>query len=91
MSRTSSMTPAELRAIILEVYGSRQQRQVAADIDRSEVTVCRWLAGDIPIGGVEAMLMRLLLVLHRKGHNWRRWLEEYKTTVKQPLTLEDML
>lgn len=78
MSRTSSMTPEELRAIIAEVYGNRQQRKVAADIDRSEVTVSRWLSGDMPIGGVEAMLMRLLLVVSRRGYNWRKWLEDYK-------------
>lgn len=72
------MTPEELRAIIDEVYGSRQQRQLASDIDRSEVTVSRWLSGFMPIGGVEAMLLRLLLVLHRKGINWRKWLTEYK-------------
>ena len=95
MSKTSDMTPDEMRAIIDEVYGRRQQRRLAADIDRSEVTVCRWVQGDVPIGGLEALLMRLLLVLSRHGVPWRKWVEEYEKTPsgadEQATSIEDLL
>lgn len=95
MSRNSDMTAAELKAIIDEVYGNRQQRRLAAELERSEVTVSRWLSGQMPIGGIESLTLRLILMLHRRGHNWRKWLEDYKKDPGDqgslPDSIEEML
>ena len=87
MSRAQSMQPKELQAIIEEVYGTRGQRKLAADIERTEVTICRWARGAMPIGSIEAAMIRLILVLHRKGIHWQKWMREHQ----KKTTIEDML
>lgn len=88
MSRQSSMQPQELRAILDEVYGPRSQRQLGADIGRGEVTICRWLGGDSPIGDVEATLLRCILLMHRRKINWKRFLADYRPIGR--VKLEDL-
>lgn len=90
------MTPLELGAIIKEVHGSRGQRKMSADVQRGEVTMSRWQAGITPIGSTEALLIRLLLMLHRQGIDWRKWLasylrEEAGLPPDQPDSIEDLL
>lgn len=89
MSRASNMKPGELKAIIREVWGDRAQQTVAADIGVGGVTVSRWLSGHTPIGDVEALLLRLILMLSRDGIDWRRWLRAYVQPGKA--TMEDLL
>jgi hypothetical protein len=79
MSRHSDMRPVEAKAIITEVYGVCGQIKMAADIKRGAVTISRWCSGVTPIGTAEATLLRLILVLHRRGCNWRKWLRLYET------------
>lgn len=87
-----AMTPAELTAIIEEVYGYRQANKLAADIGKGEVTVSRWANKVTPIGDTEALLIRLILLLHRRGFTWQRWLSEYMGEVPaKHITLEDIL
>lgn len=91
MTRKASMTPAEAKSITMEVYGSGGQTKLAADIERGEVTVSRWLTGHTPIGSTEAKLLRMLLVLYRKEINWRKWLADYEAENGVRLTLEDLI
>lgn len=92
MSRAASMTPEELKAIVDEVYGCRGQRRMAADIERSEVTISRWMSGYMPVGSIEATLLRLLLVLHRHKVDWRKWVaDNRKAATRKPMNIKDML
>lgn len=91
MKEQPGMHRKELKAIIFEVYGSRGQRKLANDIKRGEVTVSRWLGGITPIGETEALLLRMILVLHRKRVNWQKWLDDYVGTLAKPKSIEDLL
>lgn len=95
MEHDRHVTPEELRAILAKAYGYQPQRQFAADIDVSEVTVSRWVNGVSPLGGTETTLVRLIDVLAHRGYPWRKWLQEYRSekhiAPKKRRTLEDML
>jgi hypothetical protein len=79
MARRSDMQPSECRAIISEVYDTCGQIRLSRDIERGAVTISRWCNGVTPIGTAEAFLLRLILVMHRRGFNWKRWLKQYMT------------
>ncbi len=84
------MTPKELKNIVTYMYSAEPggQRQLAADMDTTEVTISRWATGFSPIGKVEARLIRLLYLLHRKQWYWRAAVKEMEETSKG---LEDLL
>lgn len=92
MSRQSNMTPDEFRLILTTVYGERAQRRLGQDIGRGEVTISRWLSGASPIGDVEAILLRLIFMLHKQKIAWRALMQEYEGVagIKKP-TMEDLL
>ena len=86
------MTPEEAKTIISEVYGHRGQTKAAADMRRGEVTISRWLTGGVPIDTMSALLLRIILVLHRKGINWRKWVGDYEeTNVPKHVNLDDII
>lgn len=92
MTRKSAMEPSELEAIITEIHGPRGQRKMMTDVRKTEVTISRWLARTTPISETDATLLRLVLVLERRGHNWRKWLAEYENReATHPVRLEDYL
>ncbi len=72
------MTPADLKKIIVELYGvdNGGQRKLAGDVLVSEVTVCRWVTGVSVIEKPEERLILLLLLLHREKVAWRKKLKE---------------
>lgn len=70
-------------AIINEVYGYRGQRKMAVDINRTEATISRWCNGTTPVEQSLATLIRLVLVMHRHGINWQKWLADYMNDVNQ--------
>lgn len=89
MSKPSDMRPEEVQAIITEVYGPRGQTRAAAEIQRGEVTISRWCSGTTPVATTEALLLRMILVLHRKGVNWRKWVDEYQNGIH--ISLDDVI
>lgn len=90
MTEPPEMTTRELRNIIREIYGARGQRKMAHDILRTEVTMSRWLSQTTPIGEHEALIMRILLILHRRKLNWKRWLRDYYESLAIPQSIEDL-
>lgn len=86
----STMTPAELQAIIDEAYGRRAQRKLAADVGKTEVTVSRWLSGHTPIAETESVLIRLILMLARKKIGWRKWMDDYMAK-KEVSSVDELL
>lgn len=55
------MTPDLLAAAGAALYGPRWQSEIARDLDVSDRTVRRWVAGDQPVPpGVAVDLLRLL-------------------------------
>lgn len=92
MSNRSNMTPKEARSIISEVYGHRGQTKAAADMRRGEVTVSRWLTGVTPIDTMSSLVLRMVLVLHRKGVNWRKWVGDYEEIEgKKHVNMDDII
>jgi len=91
----NKMEPRELRGIVKEVYGTRGQRRMSKDIGRGEVTMSRWLSGTTPIGEMECLVARMILMLHRKKLDWRKWLATYlreeRGLPEKPDDLEDLL
>lgn len=84
------MTPVELKAIVKEVYGG-VQRRLARDIGKDDTPISRWAAGVTSIEETEAFAIRLLLMMHRRKINWRKWLDEYKETLGEVENLEGIL
>lgn len=72
------MTPKQLRNLIQEVYGYGGQTRLATDIGRGKVNVNRWCSGVTPISRTDATLLWLILMLHRKRINWRKWISDGK-------------
>lgn len=91
MSNQSNMKPDEARSIIFEVYGERGQVKAAAELERGQVTISRWCTGVTPVRAMEALLLRMILLLHRKGLNWRKWMSEYQEEVEPPPSVEDVI
>lgn len=55
------MTPKLLTDCGIALYGERWQSEIARDLDITDRTVRRWLAGDQPVqSGVAVDLLRLL-------------------------------
>lgn len=55
------MTPELLLSCGVALYGERWQSELARDLDVTDRTVRRWLAGDQPVpSGVAVDLLRLL-------------------------------
>lgn len=90
MSKRSDMTTEEARDILEEVYGYRAHIKAAADIRRGEVTLSRWVTGVTPIDTMSALFLRLILILHRKGVNWRKWMSDYEGTGEK-VDMEDII
>jgi hypothetical protein len=60
------MTPTHLEQIGRALYGERWQSPLARDLDVSDRTVRRWMAGEWPIPeGIASDLDRLLRERHR--------------------------
>lgn len=61
--RKSHMTPAELKAAIIKIYGTAygSGRKYAKDIGKSEITVSRQLNGAGPVSATQAKLTRELM------------------------------
>lgn len=74
------MEAAEAFAIIEEVFGPRGQAKAAAGLRRTSATINRWCSGVTPVRSMEARVLRLLLVLHRAGIDWRPMLEGNRVT-----------
>lgn len=91
MSKVSNMTAEEARNIVSEVYGHRGQTKAAADIRRGEVTVSRWLTGITPIDTMSALLLRLILLLHRREVAWRKWMGEYEEPDGDHIGMDDII
>jgi len=67
MVKHAYMTPEELKRSIVILYGREAggQRRLAAAIGKNELTVSRWVNDRAPIGETEAILIRLLVKVHR--------------------------
>jgi hypothetical protein len=68
--RKTHKTPAQLEAILLELYGTLygSQRKLAAEIGRHEVSVSRYCTGDSPVDLTTSKLIDAVLEKHRKKH-----------------------
>lgn len=76
------MQPEELRIILkklyLKPYGANTK--LAKSLNISKVTVARWLYKS-KIGSVEALLIRLMVILKREGKD--HYLEEAKKPIDE--------
>jgi hypothetical protein len=68
--RKTHKTPAQLEAILLELYGTLygSQRKLAAEIGRHEVSVSRYCTGDSPVDLTTSKMIDAVLEKHRRKH-----------------------
>lgn len=71
-AQAEPMPAAEAAAIINEVFGAWGGQSAAArELRRTVTTINRWCSGVTPVRSMEAVMLKLLLALHRSGVDWR--------------------